>query len=138
MATGTAGDTGRQYTTHQLHYLRKYFTKADAALTLDMGYLPPGAAVVDGGINVIEAFNAGSNNRANLGVSTDTDDFATLLALGTVGIIKMDETATCNDFYSTSAQLVQVNVDVTGTAATTGKAIAFVVYTVPDGIVGSS
>lgn len=138
MATGTAGDAGRQYITHQIHYLRKYFTKADAGTTLDMGYIPPGAAVTDGGINVIEVFAAGTNNRANLGVSTDVDDFGTLLALGTVGIIKMDETATCNDFYSTSAQLVQVQVDVTGTTSATGKAIAWVQYTVPDGIVGSS
>ena len=138
MATNTAGDVGRLYQTHQVHYLRKYFTKDDAGNTLDMGYLPPGANVVDGGISVIEAFNAGTNNRANLGVSTDVDDFGTLLALGTVGIIKMDETATCIDHYATTAQLVQVQVDVTGTAATTGKAIAWVAFLVPDGLVGSA
>lgn len=138
MATNTAGDTGRLYQSHQVHYLRKYFTYADAGNTLDMGYLPPGACVIDGGIAVIEAFNAGTNNRANLGVSTDVDDFGTLLALTSVGIIGMDEKATTNDFYSTSAQLVQVQVDVTGTAATTGKAIAYVLFTVPDGLVGAA
>ena len=138
MATGTAGDNGRQYHQHQIHYLRKYFTKADAALTLDMGYVPPGACIIRGGVAVIELFNAGTNNRADIGPSTDTDGFATDLALGTVGVIVADEMATSNDFYAETAQLIQVVVDVTGTAATTGKAIACVEYMVPEGLFGSS
>ena len=139
MATGTAGDSGRQYISHQTHYLRKYFTKADAGLTLDMGYLPPGAMVINRGVGVIEAFNAGTNNRCDIGPSTDTDGFAADVALGTVGQITTgSEMATSNDFYLTTAQLIQVVVDVTGTAATTGKAIAWVQYMVPEGVLGSS
>lgn len=138
MATGTAGDNSRLYHTHQVHYLRKYFTNADAGSTLDLGYVPPGACIIRGGVAVIEAFNAGTNNRMDLGTSSDTDGFGTDLALGTVGVIVADEMATSDDFYSTSAQLIQCVVDVTGTAATTGKALAWVEYIVPEGLVGSS
>jgi len=138
MATGTAGTNARQYHTHQVHYLRKYFTKADATLTLDLGYIPAGAVVLRGGVAVIEVFNAGTNNRLDIGTSGDTDGFATDLALGTVGIIVADEMATSDDFYSTSEQLIQCVVDVTGSAATTGKAIAWIEYIVVDGVVGSA
>lgn len=138
MATNTAGDVGRLYHTHQVHYLRKYFTKADAGSTLDIGELPPGHAVIDAGVVVIEAFNAGTNNRCDIGTEDDTDDFATDLALGTVGRIVADEMATANNLYSTAAKTAQVVVDVTGTAATTGIAIAYVTYIVAEGLVGSS
>lgn len=138
MATGTAGDNGRQYHTHQVHYLRKYFTYADAGLTLDMGQLPPGHCVIDAGVVVITAFNAGTNNRLDIGTEDDTDDFGTDLALTTAGKIVADELATANNLYSTSAKLAKCVVDVTGTAATTGAAIAYVAYLVPEGVLGSS
>ena len=39
------------------------------------------------------AFNGGSTNTLDIGASTDagTDNFATLLALGTIGFIPLDE-----------------------------------------------
>jgi len=138
MPTNTAGGQTRHYPDHMVHYARKYFTKADAGNTLKLVTLPAGALVLRGGVAVIEAFNAGTNNRANLGVAADADDFATLLALGTIGVIVADEMATATDFYSESERDVSVVVDVTGTAATTGKAIAWVEYLVPEGLVGSS
>ena len=138
MATGTAGDVGREYHTHQEHYLRKYFTFADAGSTLDLGTMPPGHCVVDAGVVVIEVFNAGTNNRADIGTEDDTDDFGTDLSLLTKGRIVGDEMATADNLYSTSAKKAQVVVDVTGTAATTGKAIAYVRYLVAEGLVGSS
>lgn len=138
MPTNTAAVQAREYQTHQVHYLRKYFTKADAGNTLSMGFKPPGAAVIRGGVVVIEAFNAGTNNRLDLGTVDDTDGFGTLLALGTVGVIAADEMATTNDAYSESAVEIKCVVDVTGTAATTGKGIAWVEYIIPDGLVGAA
>lgn len=140
MATGTAGDHGRKYHTHQIHYLRRYFTFADAGSTLDIGEhpMPPGHCVIDAGIVVIEVFNAGTNNRADIGTEDDTDDFGTDMSLLTKGRIVGDEMATADNLYSASAKKAQVVVDVTGSAATTGIAIAYVVYTVPEALLGSS
>ena len=134
MATGTAGDQGQEYHTNQVHYLSKYFTYADDGSTLTMGYVPPYAAIVRGGVVVIEAFNAGSTNVLDIGTSTDTDGFATDLALGTVGVISADEMATTDDSYSASARTIQCVVDLTGTAATTGKGLAWVEYIVRRGV----
>lgn len=140
MATNTAGDQSRLYFTHQVHYLRRYFTFADAGSTLDIGNnpMPAGHCVIDAGVVVIEVFNAGTNNRADIGTEDDTDDFGTDLSLLTKGRIVGDELATADNLYSTSAKKAQVVVDVTGDAATTGKAIAYVAYIVPEGLVGSS
>ena len=138
MATGTAGDVGRLYHTHQTHYLRKYFTFADRGLTLDLGTMPPGHCVVDAGVVVIEVFNAGTNNRLDIGTEDDTDDFGTDLSLLTKGRIVGDEMATADNLYSTSAKKAQCVVDVTGTTPTTGIAIAYVEYFVVEGLVGSS
>jgi hypothetical protein len=129
MATGTAGDSARRNTTQQVGYLRKGFTFANATETLTMGVLPAGAIVIDAGVIVSEAFNAGTNNRLDMGTSGDTDGFATDLALGTIGNIVWDELATSNDLgpYA-SATTIQIVVDVTGTAATTGIGTAYVCY----------
>ena len=133
MATNTAGTTAREYHTAQVHYLTKEFTKADATLVLTLGIVPAGSYVVRGGVVVKEAFNAGTNNRMDLGTSTDDDGFATDLALGTVGVIVADEMATSNDAYCASDTTIICTVDVTGSAATTGTAMAWVEYILPMG-----
>ena len=138
MPTNTAGDSGRLYQTHQLHYARKYFTFADRGLTLDIGTGPPGHCVVDAGVVVVEAFNAGTNNRLDIGNEDDTDDYGTDLSLLTKGKIVADELATSDNLYSATAKKFQCVVDVTGTTPTTGIGIAYVAYTVPDGLVGAS
>jgi hypothetical protein len=128
MATNTAGDVGRELPFQATHFLRKAISKADATLTLDVGTLPPGAVVVRAYVVVTEAFNAGTNNRLDIGTEDDTDDFATDLALGTVGVIAADEMATANNVYNATSKKVQCVVDVTGTAATTGAGIVVVEY----------
>lgn len=129
MATDTAATSARHNTTQQVGYLRKDFTKANATETLTMGVLPAGAIVVSAGVIVSEAFNAGTNNRLDMGTSGDTDGFATDLALGTIGNIVWDELATSNDLgpYA-SDTTIQIVVDVTGTAATTGIGSAYVMF----------
>jgi hypothetical protein len=133
MATNTAGTPAREYHTAQVHYLTKAFTYSDDGSTLDMGTVPAGGYVVRGGVVVTTAFNAGSTNVLDIGTSSDTDGFATDLALGTVGVIVADEMATSNDAYCSADTLIQCVVDLTGTAATTGAGLAWVEYIVPMG-----
>lgn len=132
MTTGTAGSSARQLHTQQTHYMRKSFTYADDGSTLTIGKVPAGAIVINAGVIVKTAFNAGSTNVLDIGTEADPDGFATDLALGTVGRVLADELATSNDLgpYSADTTLVCV-VDLTGTAATTGEGEVFVEY-IPD------
>jgi hypothetical protein len=109
----------------------RYFTFADDGKTLDIGNIPEGAVILKpiSGIHVIEAFNAGSGNVADIGPSTNTDLWGTNLALGTVGFIPLDEAV--SNVVAVGESLVQVAVDLTGTAATTGIARAVISYIVP-------
>jgi hypothetical protein len=132
MATGTAGSTARQYHQQMVHYLRKGFTKANAATTITVGILPAGAIIqyTMSGLYVSEVFNAGTNNRVDIGASTDTgtNNYGTLLALTALGVVPLDEGLTISP-KTTADTTVQAYIDVTGTAATTGAAdivIAFI------------
>lgn len=131
MATNTAGDVGQSYPQNMVHFLAKTITYADNGTTVDIGVLPPGAVVIRGGAAVTTAFNGDTTNTVDIGVSTDTDGFATDLALGTVGVIVADEMATSNDFYSTSAQTVQAVV-VSTASASAGSAVVWVEYIFAD------
>lgn len=130
MATGTAGSVARQYHTAQIHYLRKDITTADAATTVTVGVIPSGSIVLEAisGVYVHEVFNAGTNNRLDIGVSTDsgTNNWATLLTLLGIGFIELDEVAA--SLKVTADTTVQAYVDVTGTAATTGQASVIIAY----------
>jgi hypothetical protein len=132
MATGTAGTTARRYASQQVHYLRKGFTYADDGTTLTIGTIPAGSLVLKpiSGVAVTTAFNAGSTNVADMGPSTDsgTDLWATDLALGTLGFIPIDEAVT--NLVSVDT-VVQIAIDLTGTAATTGAGEAIICY-IPD------
>jgi hypothetical protein len=130
MATGTAGSVARLYHTQQIHYLRKDITIADAATTVTVGVIPSGSIILEGisGVYVDTVFNAGTNNRLDIGVSTDsgTNNFATALTLLGIGMIELDEVAATLKVASDST--IQAYVDVTGTAATTGAASILIAY----------
>jgi hypothetical protein len=79
---------------------------------------------------VTEAYDAGTNNRLDIGTVADDDEFATDLALGTVGVISADEMATTNGAYVSVDTVINCTVDVTGTAATTGAGIVWIEYLV--------
>lgn len=132
MATGTAGSVGKWTVQPVVHRLYKAFTFADDGSTLTMGVIPASsvnpAMVIRGGVVVSTAFDAGSTNVLDIGTSSDTDGFATDLALGTIGVITADEMATTNDAYLTADTTIQCVVDLTGTAATAGAAVAWVEY----------
>jgi hypothetical protein len=132
MATGTAATAARQYATQQVHYMRKDFTFADDGSELNFpNKVPAGSIIIQAGVVVSTAFNAGSTNVLDIGTTADPDGLATDLALGTVGLIVWDELATSNDIYVTADTQFSVTVDLTGTAATTGVGHAFIAY-IPD------
>ena len=130
MATGTAGTAAREYHTKQIHYLRRDITTADAATTVTVGIIPSGSIILEAisGVYVHVVFNAGTNNRLDIGASTDsgTNNYATALTLLGIGFIELDEVAAT--LKVTSDTTIQAYVDVTGTAATTGQASIVIAY----------
>lgn len=96
--------------------------------TLTIGTIPAGAVVINAGVVVTTAFNAGTTNTLDIGTSADTDGFATALALGTIGRIAADEMATSNDLYSASEVVLQCVVTLSGTAASAGEGYVFVEF----------
>lgn len=128
-----AHESAKRYYTDQVHYLRKDFTFADDGKTLTVGVIPAGSIVLKplSGVNVSQVFNAGSTNVADMGPSTDsgTDLWATDLALGSLAFVPLDEAVTLVVTVDTT---VQIAVDLTGTAATTGIAQAVICYIPPN------
>lgn len=128
MATGTPGSTARQLPYQCIHYLRKRFTFADNGKTIDIGTLPDGALLIKpiSGVMVNVAFNGATTNTLDIGPSTDpgTDLWATVLALGTIGFIPLDEVVTLLVSGDTKVQAKVVST----TGATTGSGIIVVAY----------
>jgi hypothetical protein len=122
----------RQFHEQQVHYLRKGFTFADDGTTLTVGVIPAGSIIIKpiSGVAITTVFNAGTTNVADLGPSTDagTDLWATDLALGTLAFVPIDEAVTNLVTVDTT---VQIAVDLTGAAATTGAAEVIICY-IPD------
>lgn len=117
----------RVYHTQQVHYFRRRIVYTETG-TLTIGVIPAGAVVLNAGVVVTTAFNAGTTNTLDIGTSGDTDGFATALALGTIGRIVADEMATSNDLYSASEVTLQCVVTLSGTAATAGEGFVYVEY----------
>jgi len=130
MTTLNPGVPARNDGEQNVQYLYKDFTfNSTTAVALTLGVIPAGGWIINAGILVSEAFNFGTNNRADLGTSADDDGLGTDLALGTVGQIVWDELATSNDMGPyTSPTTITVTPDITGTAGTTGAARAWVAY----------
>ena len=124
----------RQYHTQQIHYLRKGITFADRATTVTVGVLPSGAVILPAisGVYVSEVFNGGTNNRLDVGASTDTgtNNYATLLTLLGIGYVALDEMAVASPVLAADTT-VSAYVDVTGTTPTTGQAEIVIAY-IPD------
>lgn len=121
----SARDFGYQVT--QVIYKPIAYTDGDTAV-VTVGVLPAKAVVINAGVVVTTAFNAGTGNVLDIGTSADDDGFATDLALGTIGRIAADELATSNDLYSTTEVTVTATLALSGTAASAGAGIVFVEY----------
>lgn len=113
-------------------FLRIDFTKADAGTTLSLGAIPANAVVdyAGSGVFVFEAFNAGTNNRVNIGTAASTSLYASALSLTTLGFKALNAGAVLLRPSQTVATELKGVVDVTGVAATTGKASFIVKYMV--------
>lgn len=123
----------KKYHTDQVHYLRKAIAYTDNGSTVSVGYVPEGAVVIDAGVVVTTAFNGNTTNTVDIGfrnagdgTAADTDDYATALALGTVGNIVADALATSTGYHAEGAEIVAV---VTSTAAASaGAGFVYVAY----------
>lgn len=125
----------REYHTAQVHYLRKAITYADNGTTVSLGWVPAGAAIVNAGVNVSTAFNAGTANTLNIGYrnggnseTDDADEYASAIALGTAGRILADDMATAAVNVFPAGAEITASVVLSGTAATAGGGVVWVKY----------
>ena len=115
--------------------LRVDFDKNNAGQTLSLGAVPENAVVdyAGSGVWVFEVFNAATNNRVNIGTAASTSLYATALSLTSLGFKPFNNAAVLLRPSQTAPTELKGVVDVTGVAATTGKAAFIVKYMVPGG-----
>lgn len=111
-----------------IQYIRKDFTFGDNGKVLKIGTLPAHAVIAKAisGVNVSTVFNAGTGNVLDIGTSTDDDLFGTDIALGTAGLIPLDEAV--SEYVGTSDVEITATVALSGTAATTGVGQIVIAY----------
>lgn len=114
-----------------LKCLRYDFDESHATTATSIGSIPANAVIIKpiSGVYVHELFNAGTNNRLDIGTAADTDFYGTDLALTAVGFVALDESVSLRP-SDTDATEIKIVVDMTGTAATTGQASVMIFYTV--------
>lgn len=111
--------------------LRKKVNYLDNGTAVVVGVIPPGALVIGGGAFITTAFNAGTSNTLNVGhadATADDNAFGTLLALGALGYIVLDELAATTNTKPTVERTITATVVLTGTAATAGEAEVIVQF----------
>ena len=131
MTTGTAGTTARQYSQQMIHYLRKGITYADDGTTVDVGTIPAGSLILKplSGVYVNTAFNGATTNTLDIGPSTDsgTNLWGTLLALGSIAMVPLDEAVAMSVSVDTLVQAAVVST----TGASAGSAEIVIAF-IPD------
>ncbi len=137
MTTGTAGSSARQYHTAQVHYLRQYVVYTDNGKVFTMGTIPAGSQILQpiSGVYVNTVFNWGTNNRIDIGTSSNDDLYGTDIALGTKAFVALDEAATATDvnaWYVSSDTTITCTPDLTGTTGGTGSAVVVIAYIPPN------
>lgn len=128
MATNSAGSIARYDYNQDVNYLRKNFVFGDAAtVTFTIGILPAGAVILApiSGVDVQTVFNAGTNNRLNIGITGTTAKYGSVLSLLTAGFVPI---AVAVGHKVTVDTPIIVTFDVTGTAATTGECYVTIAY----------
>lgn len=126
---------GQKYHTNQTHYIRSKVVWDQGTGVASVGWLPPGAEVIGGGIKVNTAFAAGGANTVDVGFRNDgaarADDdnaFGTLIAVNTAGYKALDELdAATNILHSEGAE---VTVRYNGTTPTDGAGTVIIEYIV--------
>lgn len=135
MATDTADPIGRQFHTQQVHYLRKRITYADDGVEVPVGYLPPRASVVGGGVHVVTGFDDTGNDYLQVGFkdgssTDDADAYATNLDLSGVGFIALDELAATSNVQQTKGCLVTCQYDGANGNSAAGVADVIIMFVV--------
>jgi hypothetical protein len=124
-------DPARVLSTQQIHYLRKKITFADDGKTVTVGTIPAGALLIKPicGVHVAVAFDGGTTNTLDIGPSTDsgTNLWATLLALGTIAFVPIDEAVS-----NVVAVDTVVQAKVVSTASATAGVGYIVIAYIPD------
>lgn len=130
MATNTAqaNPPARHISQQQICYLRLGVTYADNGVAKVMGTIPAGSLILKpiSGTQVVTVFNAGTTNTLNVGTTADDDLFGTLLALGSLAFVPLDEAI--GGFRVATDTTITATVVLTGTAATTGDAEVVIAY----------
>lgn len=121
----------REYHQQLVHYCRKGIVFGDNGKTVTVGTIPAGSLILKpiSGVAVTTVFNGDATNTLDIGPSTDsgTNLWATVLALGTLGYIPLDEAVTN---LVTVETIVQAYV-VSTASASTGAGEILIAY-VPD------
>lgn len=101
--------TGRELPTQQTHYLRKRITFADYGTTVTVGWLPPKASVIGGGVHIITAFNSSGTDLIDvgyIGATTVAAAYASVMTMAAVGFIPLDELGATTNIQGTVAHQV--------------------------------
>lgn len=105
-----------------------YSEAVGGVLVVAIGTLPAGARFVQAKVNVLTAFNAGTTNTLTLGIASDYDY---LLTDGHPDVADSETTGQLLDYEPAADTIVYARYAYTGTAPTTGKAIAYVTFEQP-------
>lgn len=113
-----------------IQFLKRPITYLDNGLTVDVGTLPAGALILKpiSGVMVNVAFNGGTTNTLDVGPSTDagTDLWGTVLALGTIGFIPLDEVVSLSVAVDTPVQAKVVST----AAASAGSGVILIAFVI--------
>lgn len=139
MATNTAGTVARNNYDQDIAYLRKRVTLAGASAgglptvaytntTINMGVLPAGATILSAvsGVDVLTVFNAGTNNRLNIGITGTTAKYASNSSLLTAGFVAM--AVAVGHTVDVDTPII-ATLDITGTTPTTGDFTIVIAFT---------
>jgi hypothetical protein len=132
----TSINSGRAYHTAQTHFITAPIRWDQTTAVLSVGWLPPGAIVIGGGIHVNTAFAAGGANTVDIGFrndgagrTADDDAFATLVSVASpAGYKALDELAAATNLRHPRG--CEVTMRYNGTTPSAGEGTVVVEYIV--------
>lgn len=125
------GSTARELPFQAVHYLRKTVNHTmDGGPAQTVGVIPAGSLILKplSGVQVTTVFDAGTTNTLNVGTSADDNLYGTLLALGALAFVPLDEAVSTLVAADTT---ITATVVLTGTASTAGEGEVVIAY-IPD------
>lgn len=131
----TARDTGYQGLVHTIVEPITY-AQENTVVDVETAKLPAGASVISGGVHVVTAFNDSGTDTLDVGFrdGSSTDDpngLATLLNVGAVGFIALDELAATTNIRQTKDTILTWQYNGQNNDATAGEAYLIINYVLP-------